>query len=117
MEKSRVKMRLSERILADNPRVSRLQREGTAPRIGQTNSKSLYSSLREPRTTENRLSKLADRRWADVSIDMDRLLAKIERVNEKVNHASYGYAGFFDAIKIKEEHLDRMMDYDKPTSG
>ena len=44
--------------------------------------------------------------------DMDRLLAKVDRVNEKVNHASYGYAGFFDAIKIKEKHLDRMMEFD-----
>jgi hypothetical protein len=30
-----------------------------------------------------------------------------------VNHASYGYAGFFDAIKIDEDDLDRMIDFDK----
>ena len=56
--------------------------------------------------------KLADRRWLDVLTDMDRLLAKADRVSQKVNHASYGYAGFFDAIKIKEENLDRMIDFD-----
>jgi len=29
-----------------------------------------------------------------------------------VNHASYGYAGFFDAIKIDEDDLDKMISYD-----
>jgi uncharacterized protein Yka (UPF0111/DUF47 family) len=43
---------------------------------------------------------------------MDRLLAKMDRVVEKVNHASYGYSGFFDAVKVKEENLDHMIDFD-----
>ncbi len=45
-------------------------------------------------------------------VDMDRLLAKMDRIVEKVNHASYGYSGFFDAVKVKEENLDRMIDFD-----
>jgi hypothetical protein len=44
--------------------------------------------------------------------DMDRLVARMGRVTEKVNHASYGYSGFFDAVKVKEENLDRMIDFD-----
>jgi hypothetical protein len=55
---------------------------------------------------------LSDRRWFDVLTDMDRLTAKFDRVAEKVNHASYGYSGFFDAVKVKEENLDRMIEYD-----
>ncbi len=56
--------------------------------------------------------KITDRRYLDVLTDMDRLVAKMDRVVEKVNHASYGYTGFFDAVKVKEEALDRMMDFD-----
>jgi len=56
--------------------------------------------------------KLADRRYFDVLTDMDRLLAKMDRVVEKVNHASYGYSGFFDAVKVKEENLDSMITFD-----
>ena len=56
--------------------------------------------------------KLADRRYFDVLTDMDRLLAKMDRVVEKVNHASYGYSGFFDAVKVKEENLDHMIAFD-----
>jgi hypothetical protein len=36
----------------------------------------------------------------------------MDRVVEKVNHAPYGYSGFFDAVKIREENLDRMIDFD-----
>jgi hypothetical protein len=44
--------------------------------------------------------------------DIDRLVAKVERVSQKVNHASYGYTGFFDVVKVKEENLDRMIEFD-----
>ncbi len=56
--------------------------------------------------------KIADRRYFDVLTDVDRLIAKMDRVVEKVNHASYGYSGFFDAVKVKEDSLDRMIDFD-----
>lgn len=36
----------------------------------------------------------------------------MDRITEKVNHASYGYAGFYDVVKIKEENLDRMITFD-----
>jgi hypothetical protein len=56
--------------------------------------------------------KLADRRYLDVMTNMDRLLAKADRISEKINHASYGYTGFFDAVKVREENLDRMIEFD-----
>jgi len=36
----------------------------------------------------------------------------MDRITEKVNHASYGYSGFYDIVKIKEESLDRMINFD-----
>ena len=45
-------------------------------------------------------------------LTIDRITAIFDRVSEKVNHASYGYAGFFDAIKIDEDDLDKMISYD-----
>jgi hypothetical protein len=56
--------------------------------------------------------KVTDRRYLDVLTDMDRLTAKIDRITEKINHAPYGYSGFFDLIKVKEENLDRMITFD-----
>jgi hypothetical protein len=36
----------------------------------------------------------------------------MDRVTEKINHAPYGYSGFFDAVKVKEDSLDRMITFD-----
>lgn len=44
--------------------------------------------------------------------DTDHLMARLDRVVERVNHSEYGYAGFFDVTKVREPDLDRMMDYD-----
>lgn len=43
---------------------------------------------------------------------MDRLMALLDRVSERINHADYGYSGFFDAVKIREEELDRLYEFD-----
>ncbi len=106
-------MRLSERILAVIPGFHGYKEKELRRESDRLIRNHLYIKLTGAKNDLRTIyQKLADRRWFDVLTDTDRLLAKIERVNEKVNHASYGYAGFFDAVKIKEEHLDRMMDYD-----
>jgi hypothetical protein len=56
--------------------------------------------------------KISDKRYFDVLTDVDRLVAKMDTITEKINHASYGYSGFFDIVKIKEENLDRMIAFD-----
>jgi hypothetical protein len=56
--------------------------------------------------------KVTGRRYLDILTDMDRLTAKFDRVTEKINHAPYGYSGFFDIIKVKEVSLDRMLSFD-----
>jgi len=44
--------------------------------------------------------------------DTAHLLARLDRIMERINHPEYGYAGFFDSTKVKEPDLDRMMGYD-----
>jgi len=36
----------------------------------------------------------------------------LDTVAEKINRASYGYSGFFDAVKVEEPELDDMLAYD-----
>jgi hypothetical protein len=55
---------------------------------------------------------VAENRASEASRPIDRLTAILDRVSEKVHHASYGYAGFFDATKIDEDDLDRMITFD-----
>ena len=44
--------------------------------------------------------------------DTDHLIARMDRITQRINHAEYGYAGFFDAMKVREPDLDRMMAFD-----
>ena len=55
---------------------------------------------------------LVDNKLTDVWTDVDRLIADLDMVSSEINHASYGYGGFFDAVKVNEKRLDAMMDFD-----
>ncbi len=106
-------MRLSERIAAFLPGFHGYKEKELRRESDRLIRNHLYLKLSTAKTDLREISqKLADRRYFDVLTDMDRLLAKMDRVVEKVNHASYGYSGFFDAIKVKEENLDRMITFD-----
>jgi hypothetical protein len=106
-------MRLSERIVAFIPGFRGYKEKELRRESDRLIRNHLYLKLSTAKIDLRKISqKLADRRYFDVLTDMDRLLAKMDRVVEKVNHASYGYSGFFDAIKVKEENLDRMIDFD-----
>ena len=43
---------------------------------------------------------------------VDRILKKLDQVENRVRFASYGYAGFFDAVKIEEPQLERIYRFD-----
>jgi septation ring formation regulator EzrA len=106
-------MRLSERIVAALPgfkgyHEKELRRE--SDRLIRNHLTLKLSNIKD--NVRSIFQKITDRRYLDVLSDMDRLTAKIDRVTEKVNHASYGYSGFFDVIKVKEENLDRMIAFD-----
>ena len=58
------------------------------------------------------LQTLTDNKLNELVEPMNRLVAKLDRVAQKINHASYGYAGFFDSVRIEEPDLDRMLAYD-----
>ena len=55
---------------------------------------------------------LVERGFVGMWEGVDRLAAKFDRISEKINHASYGYSGFFDAVKVDEEKLDRLIQFD-----
>jgi hypothetical protein len=58
------------------------------------------------------LQSLSDAKASELMEPENRLIAKLDRVAEKINRASYGYSGFFDAVKVEEVELDNMLAYD-----
>lgn len=106
-------MRLSERIAAAIPGFRGYKEKELRRESDKLIRNHLYLKLsKEKSDLKDIFQKLADRRYMDVLTDMDRLMAKVDRVVEKVNHASYGYSGFFDVVKVREEALDKMIDFD-----
>ena len=43
---------------------------------------------------------------------VDLAIKKIDRLENRVRFASYGYAGFFDVVKIEQEQLDSIYQFD-----
>ena len=106
-------MRLSEKIAAALPGFRGYKEKELRRESDKLVRNHLYLKLSKDKDNIRSISqKIADKRYLDVLTDIDRLTAKIDRVTEKVNHASYGYAGFYDIVKIKEENLDRMITFD-----
>lgn len=44
--------------------------------------------------------------------DIDRVARQLAKVRDNIRFADYGYTGFFDALKIAEDELDRLYAYD-----
>jgi hypothetical protein len=49
--------------------------------------------------------------------DLERAVTKVQNLADKIRTASYGYAGLFDAVKVKEEELDALYDFDEGMLG
>jgi len=45
----------------------------------------------------------------DLASSLEKLL---DRFANRIRHADYGYTGFFDAVKIWDEELDRLYEFD-----
>jgi hypothetical protein len=106
-------MRLSEKIAAALPGFRGYKEKELRRESDKLIRNHLYLKLSKDKDNVRSISqRIADKRYLDILPDIDRLTAKMDRITEKVNHASYGYSGFYDIVKIKEENLDHMITYD-----
>ncbi len=113
VEKTKAEMRLSERILGALPGFRGYKEKEIRRESDKIIRNHLYQRLMEARTDlKETFQTLSDNRLQEVLNDMDRLVMRFDRISEKINHASYGYAGFFNIVKIEEEKLDRMIAFD-----
>jgi hypothetical protein len=112
-EKAKEEMRFSERILAELPGFRGYKEKELRRESDKLMRNHLYLLLTEARKDLKEVfQKLSENRLQEVLTDMDHFIMRFDRVSEKVNHASYGYAGFFDVVKIQEDKLDKMIDFD-----
>lgn len=79
----------------------KLQRTHIAKRLSEARS-----------NLESTNGKMTDKLFMDAVGISDRLLRRMEKLADKVRFASYGYGGFFDLVKVKEEELDKLYGFD-----
>ena len=65
---------------------------------------SLRSSLTSPLVTQ----KIS----GEDSYKLDTLIYRLDRVTQRIDRAVAGYAGIFDAIKVREDKLDEILEHD-----
>ncbi len=112
-EKAKGEMRLTERILAELPGFRGYKEKELRRESDKLVRNHLYLRLTEARKDLKEVfQKLSESRLQEVLSNMDHFIMRFDRVSEKINHASYGYAGFFNVVKIQEDKLDGMIDFD-----
>ncbi len=117
-EKAKGEMKLSERILAELPGFRGYKEKELRRESDKLLRNHIYRKLTEARKDLKEVfQRLSDRRLHEVLTDMDRFMMRFDRVSEKINHASYGYAGFFNILKVEEEKLDKMIAFDNKLLG
>ena len=73
----------------------------------------IYTTLEHSRDNlMSCLQSLTDSKADELMEPMNRLVARLDLVAEKINRASYGYSGFFDSVKVEETELGNMLAYD-----
>jgi len=106
-------MRLSERILAQLPGFRGYKEKELRRESDKLIRNHLYGKLMKARSDLKEVfQQLSQQKRHEVLTDMDQLVTRYDRVSEKINHASYGYAGFFNVLKVDEPKLDKMIDFD-----
>ncbi|HEV3470475.1 MAG TPA: hypothetical protein VG148_14225 [Pyrinomonadaceae bacterium] len=81
--------------------IDKLHREHLADRLRAT--KQPVSDLVRELSSSGRLFEVGP---------LERVSKKIDQIENRVRFASYGYAGFFDVVKIQEAELDRLHRFD-----
>lgn len=110
IEKSR---RVLERLMGLIPGYQGYQKKELRRDADKKNREFLYADLKQALDELERFSlKLTNNGKLDVLADADRTVRKLRTIADKVRLADYGYAGFFDAAKIEQAELDRLVEFD-----
>ncbi|RJS88783.1 hypothetical protein DRO56_01995 [Candidatus Bathyarchaeota archaeon] len=114
LSRAKEERRLFERILSVLPGFKGYKEKELRRESDRLVRDHLYRRLREG---ENLLKeffqRLSDRRAYGVLEEVDRLVMIFDRVKARIDHASYGYSGFFDVLKVDEKDLEEMLSFDE----
>jgi len=79
----------------------KLLRKYIAEKLGEFRRR--FVKIAETLTNAGRLEEL---------VPVDRLSAKMEKIEDRIRFADYGYSGFFDPVRVDEHRLDKIYEFD-----
>jgi hypothetical protein len=77
--------------------------------LRETLARRVDEQLRRLPDIQKQLLSTGQLQWLD---DVEGATIKLQRFADRMRTATYGYAGFFDANRVKEGELDRLYDFD-----
>jgi hypothetical protein len=102
-----------ERLLKGLPGISgyidKELRRDADKRVREGLVQTLEHSKSELMDIQNRLLSSGGLLYMD---DVDQAVVKLQTLIDRIKTASYGYAGLFDAVRVKEEQLDALNRFD-----
>jgi hypothetical protein len=102
-----------ERLLKGLPGISgyidKELRRDADKRVREGLVQTLDHSRSELMDIQNRLLSSGGLLYMD---DVDQAVVKLQTLIDRIKTASYGYAGLFDAVRVKEEQLDALHRFD-----
>src|SRR5215213_11405727 len=107
-----------ERLLKGLPGISgyvdKELRRDADKRVREGLVQTLEHSKSELMDIQNRLLSSGGLLYMD---DVDQAVVKLQTLIDRIKTASYGYAGLFDAVRIREEQLDALHHFDQALAG
>ena len=114
LSRAKEERRLFERILSVLPGFKGYKEKELRRESDRLVRDHLYRRLREGEDLlKEFFQRLSDRRAYGVLEEVDRLVMIFDRVKARIDHASYGYSGFFDVLKVDEKDLEEMLSFDE----
>ena len=114
VESAKAQMNVVERLLKGLPGISgyvdKDLRRDADKRLREGIALALEQSKADLMAVQNKLLKGGGLSWMD---DVDEAVVKLQILIDRVKTASYGYAGLFDAVRIKEAQLDALNRFDQ----
>jgi hypothetical protein len=118
VEQAKQKMNALERLLKGLPGISgyvdRELRRDADKRLREVIANGLEEQKQALLEVQRRLLSGGGLSWLD---DVDRIIQKLQLLIDRIRTASYGYAGLFDAVRIRQEELDALHRFDVALAG
>ncbi|MEM2970061.1 MAG: hypothetical protein QXR63_03900, partial [Candidatus Bathyarchaeia archaeon] len=114
-EKAKREMRLSEKILAEIPGFRGYKEKELRRESDRLVRMEVVNRLKDAKTIFRRSfanPSVAQRLSGEDTYRYEALLSRLDRVTQRIDRAVAGYAGMFDAIKVREDKLDQVLQYD-----